>query len=120
MLELNESDFEARIARGTFVVDFSAEWCPPCRMLTPILERIAADMAATVTFATVDADRNAALLSRFGVQALPTVVVFRDGQPVRAIRGLRGRRELAAELREAVDRSPVTWPTRTRSEEGAP
>ena len=102
MLELNERDFDERIARGTHVVDFSAEWCPPCRMLVPILERVAADLAGAAMFAKVDADGNTALLARFGIKALPTVVVFRDGAPVHVIRGLLGERALAAELGRVV------------------
>lgn len=102
MLNLNETDFDERIARGTFVVDFSAEWCPPCRMLTSILERVAVGLAGTATFAAVDADGNAGLLTRFGIQALPTVVVFSDGQPVHVIRGLRSEQALASELRRAI------------------
>jgi thioredoxin 1 len=119
MLELNQNDFDARIAHGTFVVDFSAEWCPPCRVLTPILERVAAEMTGAATFATVDADRNGGLLVRFAVQVLPTIVVFRDGQAIHAMRGLRSERALAAELREAIDRSSPIQTTAPQPEEGA-
>jgi thioredoxin len=104
MLDLHETDFDQQIARGTFVVDFSAEWCPPCRVLTPMLERAAAAMAAEATFAAVDAERNGQLLHRFGIQALPTIVVFRDGQPVHSIRGLRNEKSLVAEIRKAIER----------------
>jgi thioredoxin 1 len=104
MLELNETDFDERTARGTFVVDFSAEWCPPCRLLTPIFERAAGVLGPAATFAAVDADRNEnqRLLVRFGIQALPTVVVLRDGRSVHAIRGLRDEKTFLAEVRAAV------------------
>ena len=61
-------------------------------------------MAGEATFAAVDAERNGPLLLRFGIQALPTIVVFRDGQAVHAIRGLRDEKSLVAEIRKAIDR----------------
>lgn len=102
MLELNENDFDRATARGTFVVDFSAEWCPPCRMLMPVLEKVAARMEGRATFAKVDAEANAGLSVRFGVSALPTLVVLRDGRAVRTLRGLRDERTLTAELGEVI------------------
>src|SRR4051812_32525441 len=107
MLELTETDFDLHIARGTFVVDFSAEWCPPCRVLAPIFERTATAIT-DATFATVDAERNGRLLLRFKINTLPTIVVFRAGQPVRMIRGLRDEKSLVAELRKAVDQNRDT------------
>lgn len=105
MLELNETNFDERTARGTFVVDFPAEWCPPCRALKPIFERAAAGLGSEATFAAVDAEESQRLMVRFGIQALPTIVVLRDGRPVRAIRGLRDEKALVAELRAAIDES---------------
>jgi thioredoxin len=108
MLDLHGTDFDQQSAHGIFVVDFSAEWCPPCRALKPVFERAAAGMAAEATFAAVDADRNGQLLARFGIQALPTIVVLRDGQPVHSIRGLRDEKSLVAEIRKAIEREPVS------------
>ena len=104
MLELTESNFDAQISRGSaVVVDFTAEWCPPCRLLTPMLERAAETLGSHATFATVDADQNQQILTRYRIMALPTIVVFSDGQPTHTIRGLRDEKTLLAELRQALD-----------------
>jgi len=105
MLNLQETDFDEKIARGIFVIDFSAEWCPPCRVLTPVFERTAAALAGEATFAAVDAERNGKLLLRFGINALPTIIVFRDGRPVHVMRGLRAEKALVAEIRTAIDQT---------------
>jgi thioredoxin 1 len=101
-MELNESDFDRRVARGVHIVDFSAEWCPPCRALLPLLEKAEANLGGRATFAKVDTDRNQRLAVRFGIQALPTIVVLKDGSPVRRIRGLPDQKTLLAELGEAI------------------
>ncbi|MEX2322874.1 MAG: thioredoxin [Acidimicrobiia bacterium] len=64
------------------VVDFWAEWCQPCKALGPILERVAADHADRVDLVKVDIDANPELASQFGVQSIPFVLAFKDGQPV--------------------------------------
>ena len=112
MLELTESNFDQQIANGIVVVDFTAEWCPPCRMLKPVLKRAQQILGEQFRFAQVDADHNQQLLTRYRISALPTIVVFSDGQPVRTLRGLRDEKALLAELREvigAIGRTPVPF-----------
>jgi thioredoxin 1 len=102
MLELNETNFDQQISRGTVVVDFSAEWCPPCRLLEPQLQRAAETLRQQATFAKVDADENPQLLLRYRIEALPTVVVFHEGEPLRVLRGLRDEKSLVTEIRTAI------------------
>jgi thioredoxin 1 len=102
MLELNETSFDQHIAQGTVVVDFTAEWCPPCRLLEPQLKRAAETLREEATFAKVDADENPQLLARYRIEALPTVVIFHDGQPLRALRGLRDEKSLVTEIHAAL------------------
>lgn len=64
------------------IVDFWAEWCQPCKALGPILERVAADHAERVDLVKVDIDANPELASQFGVQSIPFVLAFKDGEPV--------------------------------------
>ena len=74
------------------LVDFYADWCGPCKMLAPIVERLAADSPAAV--AKVDVDANQQLAAQYQVRGVPTVVLFADGEPVERFSGVRGEEEL--------------------------
>ena len=104
VLELNELNFESTVleAKGPVLVDFTAEWCAPCRALTPIVQQIA-DQAAHVVVGSVDADAHPNLASRYGVRGLPTLVVFVGGKEVARRVGLTnadGIRRLLASVPE--------------------
>lgn len=87
---------------GVVLVDFTARWCPPCRQMTPVLDRLA---QAGVRVVEVDADAHPALSSRYGVRSLPTFVVFRGGNPVAARVGAQSESALASLLDEAGRRA---------------
>jgi len=88
MEELNESNFYEKIRDADFaVVDFWAAWCPPCRALAPIFERVA-DKNKNVKFFKVDVDANSSLANKFGVRGIPTIILFADGKEVDRIVGL--------------------------------
>jgi thioredoxin 1 len=89
-------------ASGTVVVDFWAEWCGPCKMLSPVLESLAEEYDG-VTFVAVDSDANPELTVRYDVMSIPTLLVFRDGQPVKRLVGARPKAALLEELGELVD-----------------
>lgn len=76
------------------VVDFWAPWCGPCRMLAPIFEQLAARHGERVKFAKLNVDENQALAAQYRVMSIPTLIVFKDGQPVEQIVGLRPEPEL--------------------------
>src|SRR5665648_72923 len=82
--DVDEADFEQRvIARShqlPVVVDFWADWCGPCKQLTPVLERAVAARGGKVELAKVDTDKNQQLAQAFGVQGIPNVKAFRDGK----------------------------------------
>jgi thioredoxin 1 len=69
-------------AEGLVLVDFWATWCPPCRRLAPTLDALAADYDGRLTVAKVDVDENPDLAQRYGVQSIPTLILFRDGRAV--------------------------------------
>ena len=78
------------------LVDFWAEWCGPCKTLTPLLERTVAAYAPRVALVKIDVDKNQTLASQFRIQSIPTVYAFLKGQPVDGFQGALGERELKA------------------------
>ncbi|MFW6145983.1 MAG: thioredoxin [Planctomycetota bacterium] len=95
---LTESDFEQAVSEGWAVVDFWAPWCGPCKMMAPVLDGLA-ERHPEVTVAKVNVDENAALAARFGVSAIPLLVVLKDGQEVDRLVGVHSAGDLAAVLR---------------------
>ena len=88
------------------LVDFWAEWCGPCKTLTPLIEKVVASRAPRVALVKIDVDKNQALAAQFRVQSIPTVFAFIGGQPVDGFQGALGERELTA----FVDRLLATVP----------
>lgn len=91
VIDVTESSFATQVLDESLerpvVVDFWAAWCGPCKILGPSLERLAADDAGRWLLAKLDVDQNPALAAQFGVQGIPTVIAFRDGQPVNRFTG---------------------------------
>lgn len=97
---LNQENFDSTIrsSRTPVLVDFWAEGCGPCRMLNPVLEEIAAAQTGKALIAKVNIGESPELAARFGVTAVPTLIVFKNGQPERTLRGVQSRREILATL----------------------
>ena len=82
------------------LVDFWATWCGPCKMVAPVLEEIASEKAGALTVAKLDVDANPTTARDFQVASIPTMILFKDGEPVKRIVGAKGK---AALLRELAD-----------------
>ena len=80
------------------VVDFWAEWCGPCRMIAPALEEIASEQAGKLEVAKLNIDDNLEITRRFDVMSIPTLILFKDGQPAARIVGAKGKGQLLQEL----------------------
>ena len=98
--ELTETNFQTEVLESEqpVIVDFWAEWCAPCRMVAPILDQIAGERAGVVRVAKVNIDEQPALARRFGVQSVPTIVLFKDGEPAAATLGAQPKRALEQAL----------------------
>ena len=81
--KINEQDFQTKVVNDEVaVVDFSATWCGPCRMLAPVLEQISEELAGKANFYNVDVDDDSALAAGFGISSVPTVLILKKGKVV--------------------------------------
>ena len=99
--EFTDQNFENEVLKSDqpVLVDFWAEWCMPCRMLTPTIEKIAKDYAGRVKVGKLDTDANRDVASKYSISAIPTVILFRNGQVAQKFVGLRQERD----FKEALD-----------------
>ncbi len=87
--ELNKDNFDTALSRspGVYAVRFWAEWCGPCRVMAPVFKTVAQDMQGRAQFGEVDLDRSPELAVRYGVQSIPTVLLFKEGQVIDRMTG---------------------------------
>src|SRR5262245_43659974 len=98
--EVTAATFDVQVARSTgpVLVELTAQWCPPCRVRAPILEEVPREQARKLTARACDADNDTALTARYGVIGFPTLILFRDGEPVKQIIGARPKAPLLREF----------------------
>jgi thioredoxin 1 len=102
--DVTDTDFGTEVLESELpvLVDFWATWCGPCRMVAPVVEELAEEYAGRVKFAKVNTDENTRTAAGQGIRALPTLLLFRDGQRVAEIVGFRPKRDLQQLLEKAL------------------
>jgi thioredoxin 1 len=99
VLELNSKNLEDAILNNrALVVDCWAPWCGPCRMMSPVIEELASDLKGKITFGKLNTDENQDIAARYQVQAIPTLLIFRDGKLADRKVGALPKKVLAGEL----------------------
>lgn len=100
-MQLTDATFAQSTKTGTVLVEFWAQWCGPCHMLSPVLDEIDRERD-DLTVLKINADENTATARDYQVMSLPTMLLFRDGVPIRQIVGARPKSRLLAELDDAL------------------
>ncbi|MET9953048.1 thioredoxin domain-containing protein [Streptomyces sp. NPDC006339] len=103
--EVTDADFETEVlgAGLPVLLEFTADWCGPCRQLAPVLSAVAREEAGRLKVVQIDADTNPETVTRYGVLSMPTLMVFRSGEPVRSMVGARPKRRLLEELADVLE-----------------
>ena len=113
-IDVNEDDFAERViaasSRTPVLVDFWADWCPPCRVLTPVLERLVAEYGGRFVLAKVEADENMRLAGRYKLRGFPTAILFVNGEPADQFSGARPPDYVREFLDRYLDKPPVPCP----------
>ncbi len=98
--ELDVGSFDKFVKEDRVVVDFWAPWCGPCKMVGPIFEEVAKEMDGKAKFGKINVDDNSELAQRFQVMSIPTMIFFRDGEPVDRSVGVLQKDELIKKINE--------------------
>jgi|SRR5436305_169962 thioredoxin 1 len=99
-----ESNFNEEVLKSgpPVLVDFWAEWCGPCKMLSPVLDELAGEYGGKIKIAKVNIDENPNLATQYKVTAIPTLLLFKNGQVMEQVVGLKSKRDLKASLDRAA------------------
>ena len=89
ILHLNEKDFDSTIASGVTLVDFFADWCGPCKMLMPTIEKVAEALDGKAKVAKVNVDEAESIALRFGIMSIPTLMVYKNGELQEKLVGIK-------------------------------
>src|ERR1700730_4406195 len=100
LLQFTDSNFQIEVLQSTtpVLVDFTAEWCPPCHALDPVVDKLNAEWNGTVKVGHLDIDANVDVTLQYGVMGVPTLILFKDGQPVERLMGFMQKERILSKL----------------------
>ena len=98
---LNDENFEAEVSNGITLVDFYADWCGPCRMMEPIIEELAEEVEGKAKIAKLDIETAQQVASNYNVTSIPTLILFKEGQEMQRIVGVKDKDALKEVLDSA-------------------
>ena len=96
LYDVNDAGFKEEVGSGLTLVDFWAPWCGPCKMIAPILEELAPEVEGKANIAKLNVDDNQATASEYEVMSIPTLILFKDGEPVDKVVGFQPKEQLSA------------------------
>ena len=98
--ELDSSNFESTVTNGSVpvIVDFWAPWCGPCKAIAPILDELSIELGDSVKICKVNIDNNSEIASKYGIRAIPTILIFKDGAVADTVVGLTSKDDLKVKL----------------------
>ncbi len=104
-IEVDDASFDTKVlqAKTPVLVDFWAPWCRPCLMAAPVLEELAGEYAGKITFAKLDVDQNTKTAAKYGIMAIPNLIIFKNGEPISNIVGYKPKAELKQSLDAVLD-----------------
>ncbi len=102
VLQFTDANFDTDVVQSDVpvLVDFWAEWCQPCHMITPIIDALAAEFKGKVKVGKVDTDANRDVSIKYGISAIPTIILFQDGEVIKKFVGLTAKDQFEAALNE--------------------
>lgn len=103
-LQFTDSNFESEVLKSDkpVLVDFFASWCGPCKLQGPIIDELAAEMSDKVKIGKMDVDGNPQTAGKFSIMSIPTIIIFKNGEPAQQFTGLQGKEILKGELEKLI------------------
>ena len=104
IIDLNQANFEVEVLQSPIpvLVDFWASWCMPCRMMAPVVEEIARDMKDKIKVGKLNTDENSGIAARYGISAIPTLIIFKGGKEVDRIVGYVAKKAIETKINNVL------------------
>ena len=103
--KLTDEQFENEVLKSEIpvLVDFWAEWCQPCQMIGPVVEELSEEYAGKAKFGKINVDENVSVPGKYGIMSIPTLIIFKNGEPFKTMVGVQGKDTLKKAIDEALN-----------------